>query len=110
MLPLTKFEAIHWDELNVKNKGDELGDKGNELEEIYFNPLSVTVNDDDFESVKEILPILTYISGYCVYSMLKKIQCTFCESKLTLNESLEFSDNYVLIKKFQPRFIASFPT
>lgn len=89
LMPLLEFQAIDYSDLNVSNKN---------LNENISPNLIVTVKDSDFEKVQDILPILTYISGYCVYSVIKKIDCSFCEAKLTINKSLDFSEKYILIR------------
>lgn len=89
LMPLLTFQAIDYSDLNISNDN---------LKESYFTSLIVSVNDTDFEKLQDILPILTYISGYCVFSVLNKINCSFCEAKLTINKSLDFSEKYILIR------------
>ncbi|XP_023231795.1 uncharacterized protein LOC111631721 [Centruroides sculpturatus] len=60
-----------------------------------FNEIYVTLAE--IENYNEDLPILTYIAGYCCYSVLKKLKCEFCKDMLVLSEVLEDEELYSLI-------------
>ena len=44
------------------------------------------------------LPVITYIAGYCCYSVNKKLKCEECKTKMTSNDGNSNSFNNSLIK------------
>ncbi|GBN61970.1 hypothetical protein AVEN_214160-1 [Araneus ventricosus] len=60
---------------------------------------SIHVDDKDIEGVREVLGPLTYIAGYCVFIVVKKLKCDACKSNLTVDKTIEIDENYGLIFK-----------
>lgn len=81
---------------------DSFEDCGSEVEHHEINNNNtfneITVTDDDIESVKEQLPIITYLAGYCVYSVLKRMSCDICKAYLVLDKALCVNENFKLIQ------------
>lgn len=46
----------------------------------------VDLSDTDNSAMEEVLPILTYLGGYCVYSYLKKVDCELCKDALIIKD------------------------
>ena len=44
--------------------------------------ISATVTADDLAKANDYLPFITYIAGYCVYSVTKKLKCDKCKKLL----------------------------
>lgn len=60
--------------------------------------ISVPLQIKRLKTFEPYLPVLTYVGGYCSYSVLKKIKCIECIEKLTLNSKVNLDENYNLIK------------
>lgn len=61
----------------------------------------ITVSEEDVNGVKQEMPLLTYIAGYCCYSILKKLNCESCKGSLTVDKQLLVDeDAYAWIKVF----------
>lgn len=76
-------------------------DKVNELPEVSLN-LTITINEDDFEEFKDDIPVLTYLTAYCCYSILKnELKCEFCKERLVYPEELVVEDSYNLVRNLK---------
>lgn len=62
------------------------------------NNLVLELTSNDFKQIQFILPILTYLGGYCMYKILRKLKCEFCNKNLTLDKTLDLGDSYSFIK------------
>lgn len=62
-----------------------------------FNPV-IIVEESDIDKLRDDMPVITYLAGYCCYITLRKIQCEICKQNLVYNEELAVEDNYTLIK------------
>lgn len=52
----------------------------------------INVTDNDVSSVSDVIPLISYIAGYCSFATLKKLDnCVFCKPNL-INESVDESD------------------
>lgn len=58
----------------------------------------VDVTEDDIEKSMDVLSVITYLAGYCCFSVLKKIKCASCKTILTINSSIENQPNYHYIQ------------
>ncbi|XP_035223101.1 uncharacterized protein LOC118195870 [Stegodyphus dumicola] len=59
-----------------------------------FCTLQVTQNELDSINV---MPLITYLAGYCVYRFLKTVKCEYCRENLTLDKTLELDEEYRFI-------------
>ena len=63
---------INWNDLETAhNVKGTLGD------------ISLQVTSDDIENCKDEFPIITYLAGYCCYSVYKKRKCNSCKEMIT---------------------------
>ncbi|KAJ8891738.1 hypothetical protein PR048_004273 [Dryococelus australis] len=58
----------------------------------------IPVREKDLASLKDSLPCLAYVAGYCAHSVLKKLSCSHCRDSLLIDRGLEVEGNLVLIK------------
>lgn len=70
----------------------------NEEIESFNKELIVTVCEADLSNLKNMVPIITYIAGYCIYSIIKSINCLPCKNELTIDDEVHFENSYTLIK------------
>ena len=59
----------------------------------------INVDQDDIENCVDLLPVLTYLAGYCVYGVSKKFKCSACRDLLSYQEAQEQlpeNNNYIL--------------
>lgn len=76
----------------------------------FTNKLNVKVLKKDVEQTKSIMPVLVYIAGYSVHSVLKYLNnCQFCNFLLTRNDEIFYHENHVLIHH-QDRGGLKYPT
>lgn len=83
-VPLVNFEELPIDE----SSGDD------NLQKVP----PIIIEDDDIKNCENYLPVLTYLGGFCCYSVLKKLKCDSCKTNLTLNMDVNLDKNYNLIK------------
>lgn len=60
--------------------------------------LKISVDDNKIDKIKPLLPVLTYLGGYCSYSLIKKLKCDQCKDILVLDSDINLDKNYNLIK------------
>lgn len=96
-LSSSKYGSITVDnfEIECNEEFDFAADSISNMIDTYFP--QVFVSDRDIENCKDVLPIIAYLGGYCVYSALKKSQCEFCKSCVTLNRELAQNSTFKLI-------------
>lgn len=63
----------------------------------WFNPI-ISITEHDIANVKEEMPVIAYLGGYCCYILLKKSKCDICKENLTFKDDLQIDDNHTLIK------------
>ena len=61
-------------------------------------PIPVDIHQQDIEAFSNNIPVITYIGGYCCYSINKKLKCQECKELLVSNNGNENSFNHSLIK------------
>lgn len=59
----------------------------------------MSIENKDFCEIEDIMPVVTYLGGYCCYTALKKLKCDFCKDKLVYNEEFIVEDQYDLINR-----------
>lgn len=69
-----------------------------DTEEIFSFDHNITVLESDIDKVRDEMPVVTYLAGYCCYITLRKIQCNLCKQNLVFDHELAVEDNYVLIE------------
>ena len=47
-----------------------------------IQPFSIDISAQEMEEGKQKLPVLTYIEGYCCYSINKKLKCGDCNEQI----------------------------
>lgn len=62
-----------------------------------FSP-EIEITSQDFEDIKHLMPVITYLGGYCSYIATKKLKCEYCKLNLVSSEDLLVEDSYNLIK------------
>lgn len=84
-------------ELNVKQETNwEKMDNEDFITKLIFD---LEVTQDDIEKCIDVLPVITYLAGYCCYAVSKKLKCSFCQDILTCDEGLEnMPDNHNYIQ------------
>ena len=55
------------------------------------------MTDEDISKVNAEMPLLTYLNGYCVHSLLKRYNCQDCEGNLTIGRPLDIHPDFKLI-------------
>ena len=63
-----------------------------EIASNIYQHYSIQITAEEINKSKEKLPVLTYIAGYCCYSINKKIKCIDC--KEYIESSYESSTNF----------------
>nr|CAH7769842.1 unnamed protein product [Callosobruchus chinensis] len=58
----------------------------------------IDVSEVDIEKVNDEMPVITYLAGYCCFSVLKKVKCDKCQQNLTYTDGFHVEDKHVLIK------------
>lgn len=48
----------------------------------------IFVTESDISELNDILPVITYIGGYCAHSVIKKLNCVSCKENLILDNDL----------------------
>ena len=83
VIPIEKLDVPPWDE----------------MQEITLEKdLNLSLSELDLESDDSIMPIITFISGYCIYVVCKHLKCTDCHGFLTIDKQLVCEDSlYSLI-------------
>lgn len=44
-----------------------------------------------------MLPLITYLAGYCIFKYLQKVKCESCHNNLTVDKSIELDGQYKYI-------------
>lgn len=57
----------------------------------------IDVSDQDLNAIESDIPVLTYITGYCCYSIIKKIKCNDCKEFLTVDREMACESSQRLI-------------
>lgn len=83
-----KLENFHSPDLNSDNMVQDL---------TIVTDFSIELCENDFKNIEPFLPVLTYLSGYCARSALKKLKCDSCSKLLVMNKTLELNANHNLI-------------
>ncbi|KAL3223602.1 hypothetical protein MRX96_027277 [Rhipicephalus microplus] len=63
---------------------------------------NVVVTQDTLSKMMDIIPVLVYVAGYCVYSTLRRLKCEKCRDVLTINKEVTVSvedPKYELVKE-----------
>ncbi|GBM01384.1 hypothetical protein AVEN_236207-1 [Araneus ventricosus] len=55
----------------------------------------VLLSEDDFKKTEDFLPVLVYLGGYCVHTVLKKLKCNICRTLLTCEKELDCSTSLI---------------
>lgn len=89
---------FHCDYLNTYlNNECDAGDVivGESIPDTLIN--NCYVDDDDFDGISDtMIPLLTYISGYCSHQINKKIQCSYCKQFLVEGSDVSCSNNKLI--------------
>ncbi|XP_035232254.1 uncharacterized protein LOC118204042 [Stegodyphus dumicola] len=59
---------------------------------------NINISENDFQNIQNVLPVLTYISGYCSYMAAKTLRCNSCFKLIVLDKNLKLSANYNFIR------------
>ena len=93
--------------IKSKSKGNILvnefvnADEINEIATLNEPFLSLSVTDDEIDSIQDDLAILTFIAGYCVHSVVHlKLKCELCRENLTIDKELATGPQFDLISDF----------
>ena len=50
--------------------------------------------EHDIDEISEQMPLITYLAGYCVHSVLRKLKCNNCKERLTINQTLPIHPHF----------------
>ena len=81
---LTDF-AVNWDLYDAATSSKNI-------------TIPVVITEEDIIAASDSIPVITYIGGYCCYSINKKLNCEECRLRITSNNGDEDSFNNSLIK------------
>ena len=57
------------------------------------------ITHDDIENCQDTLPVITYLAGYCCYTVNRKLKCSFCKDLLTCSDGFaDLPENHIFIK------------
>lgn len=63
---------------------------------------NVVVTQDTLSKITDVIPVLVYVAGYCVYSTLRRLKCEKCRDVLTIDKEVTVSvedPKYELVKE-----------
>jgi hypothetical protein len=64
----------------------------------FENSFDISVTGKDIEAEKSLIPILTFLAGYCIHSVHKHLKCSACFDQLSVDKELVCNeDTYKLI-------------
>ena len=64
-----------------------------------INTVSVTLTTNDLSAARDYMPVITYIAGYCCYTVTKKLSCLHCRERVVNSEGNVDNLQNELIKK-----------
>lgn len=62
------------------------------------NFASLSVTESDITDVGSYLPVITYLGGYCAYSVIKKLKCDICKDCLVFQKIMHYEESFKLIR------------
>lgn len=71
-------------------------DTETEFDKIF---LEIKVSDKDINDISEKMPLITYVAGYCVHSVLNRIKCDDCKDNLSTDKKIVNNSNFKEIHK-----------
>ncbi|XP_054720810.1 uncharacterized protein LOC129230437 [Uloborus diversus] len=74
---------------------DETADTKDSIEELFEE---IEVMDSDIDKVADLLPIITYLAGYCAHAVLKNIKCIDCREKMLTDKEMNVDVNCQFIR------------
>ena len=77
----TKSGKVNVTDFNIQTNFKELC----EVQDFSYD-FPIMVNGDDIDRAKEKLPVIVYVGGYCVYSILKKLNCEDCRENMKIDK------------------------
>lgn len=83
----------------IKNLSDSCESSDVTFQDLCTNVYqNVNVSDQDLKDTEPDLPVLTYIAGYCCFSVIKKFKCDNCKQFLTIDKELanDVSDRLII--------------
>lgn len=92
VLNSNKFGLIEIKSFDISDVREEKS--ANKIGEMFRD---ITVEEKDLNEVESVIPVLTYLAGYCVYGLLKKLKCQACHSGLVTDKY--FQSSHSLIKE-----------
>lgn len=69
-----------------------------ELTDITLENYGISCEFKDL-NYEEDLPLIIYIGGYCCYSAIKKLGCSYCKELLIFNETENLPDSFDYLNK-----------
>lgn len=91
-----KIKSSKYGELSVDVENNEIVDLGEASQE-YDIPIfaqNITISDDDISTISDILPVISYVAGYCAFATIKKLRnCAFCKLNLIMETGDESYPN-----------------
>ena len=61
-------------------------------------PIPVTITKEGIIVSSESIPVITYVGGYCCYTINEKLKCDACNLRIVFTNGNENSFNYSLLK------------
>lgn len=92
-----KIQSAHYGEINIDfSETCNIDTTIEKKEHLHFLD-KVNVEEDDLIPLVCVLPVLTYVAGYCCYSYAKSKKCQLCKETISLNDIddvFDIVDNY----------------
>ncbi|XP_055928711.1 uncharacterized protein LOC129959843 [Argiope bruennichi] len=83
---------------NLELFREAVGENWEEFEKSISEKLpvfNILLTEEDFKKSEDVLPVLVYLGGYCVHTVLKKLKCSICKKFLTNEKELDCSTSLI---------------
>ena len=83
---LKNLQGPNWDEVTDEQKLD-------------VNKFRIDVKEDDVNICKDVLPVISYLAGYCCYADFKKIKCNSYKDLISGRDNREINSYFQEINR-----------
>ena len=84
-IELGKFEEADWECMNNQ-------------ESVNVDSFDADVSQDDIDKCIDLFPVITFLAGYCVYALVKKLKCSSCKDLLAKKQKKTFQTIIVIFR------------
>jgi hypothetical protein len=92
-----KLQTKAFGEVEIKDFLFEIGNFVSEREHT-ISSFDICVQASDIANAKPYLPVIIYLAGYCMFSVLKRESCSACKELHLLDKELDLNINYNFLK------------